>query len=403
MNSKNAPADGARVLVTRPTSEGDAAEELRAARPEGRYHGRRALQETPQGRDRTPTRLRLSFQSRWSRCARKPRFPVSGPAGPLSLWSRSASRKKSPARSSRPWSWPLSSRSTRNTSLPRSLVPTSTSKRSRSRRASRSSSRWMSRSSPTSPCPDYKSLTAIRPVRKIVETDIDAQHQAVPRAATPRKSPSSKGAPSWATCSPSSSVSRRTASCSTGNARGQDPAPARAAVPGRPRPRTRQDPRWASVPATSARALAKIGTSSPDPALRGQTIQVAIRGSRPQELRIPDVDDAIPRLDRLRISGSVPQRHSRVSSSDALSSVPARPFAGRFSTSLSRPLPSALPPDLVRRQEQSTLRRMVFELRQERHDRQGNPGPRVRDSLPTPTKIPCVAQGILHPLPDRRG
>jgi trigger factor len=110
-------------------------------------------------------------------------------------------------------------------------------------------------------------------------------------------------------------------------------------------------------------ADAKIGTSSPDPGLRGQTIQVTFNVLDLKTLRLPELDSeffnktGFDNLEDLR---------------DALKGVLERryEYQGRQAVrnemlgKLVAETPFDLPADLVSRQEKSTLRRLALELRQ---------------------------------------
>jgi trigger factor len=110
-------------------------------------------------------------------------------------------------------------------------------------------------------------------------------------------------------------------------------------------------------------AEAKIGTSSPDPALRGQTISVAFHVHDLKQLRLPQLD-----TDFLSGLGFDSPDELR----DALEAVLERRYAfeqqralrTQILDELIRRAPFELPSDLVQRQERSTLRRLVDELRE---------------------------------------
>ncbi len=116
-------------------------------------------------------------------------------------------------------------------------------------------------------------------------------------------------------------------------------------------------------PGDSRQGLAKIGTSSPDPAIRGQEIQVSFEILDLKSYRIPDVDapflvnlgfDSESEF-RTAIREMLERRHKFNQQKAVRQSILDQ---------LIESTPFGLPPDLVRRQEQSTLRRTVFELKQ---------------------------------------
>lgn len=108
---------------------------------------------------------------------------------------------------------------------------------------------------------------------------------------------------------------------------------------------------------------AHIGSSSPDPAIRGQTIRVIFEILDLKSYRLPEVDaeflhsvgfDSVEDL-RKGIREML-ERRVKFSQRQAL--------RRGILDQLVETTPFDLPPALVRRQEQSTLRRNVFELRQ---------------------------------------
>lgn len=108
---------------------------------------------------------------------------------------------------------------------------------------------------------------------------------------------------------------------------------------------------------------AQIGTSSPDPAIRGQAIRVFITIQDLKSVRIPEDNDAFLGLlgfssrDDLRQElRGVLERRRGFQQKQAL----RRDILDQ----LSKQVPFDLPADLVARQEQSTLRNMIRELEQ---------------------------------------
>lgn len=110
-------------------------------------------------------------------------------------------------------------------------------------------------------------------------------------------------------------------------------------------------------------ADAQVGTSSPDPALRGQQIRVTITVHDLKTLRLPEVDQKF--LDSIGFESETELR-------DALREVLERRVAFQQRQAVRRQIvdqlasetPFDLPADLVARQERSTLRRQVDEMRQ---------------------------------------
>jgi trigger factor len=110
-------------------------------------------------------------------------------------------------------------------------------------------------------------------------------------------------------------------------------------------------------------AEAQVGTSSPDPALRGQTIRVTIRVQDLKRLRLPELNAeflesiGFESVDELREAlRDVLERRVRFQQRQAL--------RHQLLDSLIAQVPFDLPHDLVARQERKTLRRQVEEMRQ---------------------------------------
>lgn len=116
-------------------------------------------------------------------------------------------------------------------------------------------------------------------------------------------------------------------------------------------------------PGDSREAVATVGSASPDPALRGQTIGVTIQVHDLKTLRLPEVDEKF--LDSMGFGDEAELR-------EALREVLERRVAFQQHQAVRRQIvdqlaektPFDLPADLVARQERSTLRRQVEEMRQ---------------------------------------
>jgi trigger factor len=117
-------------------------------------------------------------------------------------------------------------------------------------------------------------------------------------------------------------------------------------------------------PGETREADAKIGSSSPDPDLRGQTIQVAFEVKDLKQLRLPEVNTAF--LSSIGFDSLEELRK-------ALHEILERRFLAQqrqavrreVLNTLIRETPFDLPADLVARQEKSTLRRIVAQMQQE--------------------------------------
>ena len=116
-------------------------------------------------------------------------------------------------------------------------------------------------------------------------------------------------------------------------------------------------------PGESRQADAKIGSSSPDPNLRGQTIQVTFKVLDLKTLRLPELDPAFftttgfDDLADLRdaLNGVLERRHEYQR---------RQAVRGEILGKLVAQTPFDLPADLVSRQEKTTLRRLALDLRQ---------------------------------------
>lgn len=116
-------------------------------------------------------------------------------------------------------------------------------------------------------------------------------------------------------------------------------------------------------PGETRQADANIGTSSPDPSLRGQTIQVTFNVLDLKTYRLPPLDSefftktGFDDLDDLRLAlkGVLGRRYEYQSRQAVRNEMLGKLVAET---------PFDLPADLVSRQEKSTLRRLALELRQ---------------------------------------
>ncbi|HEX8201295.1 MAG TPA: trigger factor [Isosphaeraceae bacterium] len=108
---------------------------------------------------------------------------------------------------------------------------------------------------------------------------------------------------------------------------------------------------------------AQIGSSSPDPALRGQTVRVAFQVHDLKQLRLPEVNAAF-----LEQIGFESQQELRGALREVLQRrllfQQQQAIRRQILDQLLRETPIELPPDLVGRQEKASLRRRVAELRQ---------------------------------------
>jgi len=116
-------------------------------------------------------------------------------------------------------------------------------------------------------------------------------------------------------------------------------------------------------PGDRREATAEIGSGSTDPALRGQTVQVEFQVKDLKELRLPEVNRSF--LDTIGFDSAEELR-------DALRGVLERRLETQKRQVVRREImdkliadaPFDLPKDLVGRQEKSTIRRLVMEMRQ---------------------------------------
>lgn len=109
---------------------------------------------------------------------------------------------------------------------------------------------------------------------------------------------------------------------------------------------------------------AKLGSSVEDPSLRGQTVKVEVRVKDLKQIRLPEVNHAFlesigfDSIEDLR--GGVRQALERRIESQQKQAVRRQVLDALISAT-----PFDLPPELVSRQEKSTISRLVMELRQE--------------------------------------
>jgi len=116
-------------------------------------------------------------------------------------------------------------------------------------------------------------------------------------------------------------------------------------------------------PDETREADARIGSSSPDPTLRGQTIKVTFKVLDLKKLRLPELDaeffkkTGFDDLEDLRdaLKGVLERR---------LEYQKRQAIRGEILSKLVGETPFELPADLVARQEKGTLRRLAMELRQ---------------------------------------
>jgi trigger factor len=117
-------------------------------------------------------------------------------------------------------------------------------------------------------------------------------------------------------------------------------------------------------PGESREADARIGSGSADPSLRGQTIRVTFQVNDLKSLRLPEVDAAF-----LKSIGFDSDEELRKALHDVLerrlASAQRQAIRRDVLTKLIDQTPFDLPADLVSRQEKSTLRRLVLDLRQQ--------------------------------------
>lgn len=116
-------------------------------------------------------------------------------------------------------------------------------------------------------------------------------------------------------------------------------------------------------PGESRDADARIGSGSADPSIRGQVIQVTFQVQDLKQLRLPEVNNAFlsgigfDSVDELR--AALREILERRLKTQQLQSI-----RREILEQLTRETPFELPPDLVRRQEKATLRRLILDMRQ---------------------------------------
>lgn len=117
-------------------------------------------------------------------------------------------------------------------------------------------------------------------------------------------------------------------------------------------------------PGETRRAQAKLGTSTGEPALRGATVPVEIRLHDLKQMRLPETNPAF-----LNSIGFASIDELREAVQDALKrriqSQQRQVLRRQILDQLLEQTPFDLPADLVKREENSTIRRLVAELRQE--------------------------------------
>jgi trigger factor len=214
---------------------------------------------------------------------------------------------------------------------------------------------------PDFPLPAYKALTVQRPVRQITDADVEAQLKSFLER--------------YAQLVPKLEGSAEVGDYVTADLRfhrdGQTLNEAKE-VQFRLQPELRfQDGSVPDLdkalvgakPGDGREAEAQIGSSSPDPSLRGQTIRVTFQVHDLKRLRLPEVNAAFLQsigfdsLDDLKQAlREVLERRLQFQQRQAIRRT--------ILDQLSQETPFDLPTDLVARQERGTLRRQVMEMRQ---------------------------------------
>jgi trigger factor len=215
---------------------------------------------------------------------------------------------------------------------------------------------------PTFELPAYKALTANRPVRTLSDADVDAQLKLF-RERYAQEVPRGEGE----AAEPGDIITANLRFDRDGVALNEVNE-----VKFRLQKELRfQDGRVADLeaalvgakPGDLREAAALIGTSSPDPAIRGQTIRVVFEILDLKTLRLPEVDRAF--LDTVGFDSEEELR-------TALGGMLQRRLDYQQRQAVRRSIldqlvdqtPFELPADLVKRQEASTLRNHVLEMRQ---------------------------------------
>jgi trigger factor len=215
---------------------------------------------------------------------------------------------------------------------------------------------------PDFPLPAYKALTVKRPVKTITDADVDAQY--------------TRFLERYAQLVPKLEGGAEQGDFVTADLRFEDEGKAlneAKEVQFRLQPELRfQDGSVPDVgkalagvkPGESRVSEARIGSGSPDPNLRGKTIKVTFQVNDLKQLRLPEVNTAF--LHSVGFDSEEDLRKAlREVLERRLASQQRQAIRHDVMTKLIEETPFDLPPDLVARQEKSTLRRLVHELQQE--------------------------------------
>ncbi|MEW4566420.1 trigger factor [Tautonia sp. JC769] len=209
--------------------------------------------------------------------------------------------------------------------------------------------------------PEYKNLVVKRPVRKIADADVDRQYQGfLERYA--QVVPKLEGG-----ADPGDFVVADLAFQNEGQTLNEVKE-----VQFRLQPQLRfQDgviPDLATAlagvkPGESRSTKAEIGTSSPDAALRGKTVDVTIQVHDLKTIRLPETDQAF--FQGIGFDNEADLKDALRSVLERRGEFQARQAVRRqIVEQLIERCPFDLPTDLVKRQEVSTLRRLVSEMRE---------------------------------------
>lgn len=116
-------------------------------------------------------------------------------------------------------------------------------------------------------------------------------------------------------------------------------------------------------PGDARKTEAQIGSSSADPTLRGQTVEVTIQVHDLKTLRLPEDDQAF--FEQIGFDDADDLKQALRGVLERRAEFQARQAVRRqIVDALINRVPFDLPPDLVKRQETGTLRRLVNELRE---------------------------------------
>jgi trigger factor len=117
-------------------------------------------------------------------------------------------------------------------------------------------------------------------------------------------------------------------------------------------------------PGESREVEAKLGTAVDDPSLRGQTVKVLVQVNDLKQVRLPEITPAF--LEEIGF-GSMDELREAVADAlkRRLETEQRMAVRRQVLDALIGQTPFDLPPDLVSRQEKSTISRLVMELRQE--------------------------------------